>query len=239
MNMFHRKYLSPTRAGVFIALLFAGAALAGPLPAKVTLYYDIKMAGVSLAEGVETLEQDGKTYRITSEAKGKGVVASLYRGAIKRAVHGSIAQQALRPDEYQDQRGDRDPTRAKFDWGKKTLVLTHDGNSETRAMPADAIDRLSFFYQFAFVPLPAHDLHYTAVDGKGTTQFNFAAGVREKLATPLGELDTVKLTKQRDGPDDKETEVWLAPSLNYFPIRVLITDSNGNRADQMISRIEQ
>jgi hypothetical protein len=239
MNMFHQKYFSAKRAGAFIALLFAGAALAGPLPAKVTLYYDIKMAGVSLAEGVEMLEQDGKTYRITSEAKGKGIVASLYRGAIKRAVHGSIAPLGLRPDEYQDQRGDRDPTRAKFDWGRKTLVLTHDGNSETRAMPADAIDRLSFFYQFAFVPLPARDLHYTAVDGKGTTRFNFAAPVREKLATPLGELDTVKLTKQRDGPDDKETEVWLAPSLNYLPVRVLITDNNGNRADQMISRIEQ
>jgi hypothetical protein len=239
MNMFNAKYFLAQRAGAFIALLCAGAAFAGPLPAKITLYYDIKMAGVSLAEGVETLEHDGKTYRITSEARGKGIVASLYRGAIKRSVHGSIAPQALRPDEYQDQRGDRDPMHAKFDWGKKTLLLTHDGSSETRPMPADAIDRLSFFYQFAFVPLPARDLHYTAVDGKGTTQFNFAAGVREKLDTPLGELDTVKLTKQRDGPDDKETEVWLAPSLNYLPVRVLITDNNGNRADQMILRIEK
>jgi hypothetical protein len=239
MNTFPGKYFLAKPVGAFAALLLAGVAFAAPLPAKITLYYDIKMAGVSLAEGVETLEQDGKTYRISSEAKGKGIVASLYRGAIKRSVHGSIGPQGLRPDEYQDQRGDRDPTRAKFDWGKKTLVLTHDGNSETRAMPADAIDRLSFFYQFAFVPLPAHELHYTAVDGKGTTLFNFAAGVREKLATPIGELDTVKFTKQRDGPDDKETEVWLAPSLNYLPVRVLVTDNSGNRADQMISRIEQ
>jgi hypothetical protein len=226
-------------AGALIALLFAGSAFAAPLAAKITLYYDVKMAGISLAEGVERLEQDGKTYRISSEVRGKGIVASLYRGAIKRSVHGTIAPHGLRPDEYQDQRGDREATRARFDWGKQTLVLTHDGNSETRPMPAEAIDRLSFFYQFAFTPLPARDLHYTAVDGKGTTQFNFLSGVREKLDTPLGELDTVKLTKQRDGTDDKLTEVWLAPALHYLPVRVLVTETNGNQADQMISRIEQ
>jgi hypothetical protein len=117
--------------------------------------------------------------------------------------------------------------------------LTHDGKSETIAMPADAIDRLSFFYQFAFAPLPLRELHYVAVDGKGTTQFNFLPGVREKLPTALGELDTIRLTKRREAPDDKQTEVWLAPSLHYLPVRVLVTDNNGNRADQIISRIEQ
>jgi hypothetical protein len=219
--------------------LTAGTLHAAPLAPKTTLYYDVEVAGVPLAEGIETLEQDGKTYRITSEARGKGIVASLYKGAIKRSVHGTVTSQGLRPEEYQDQRGDREPTRAQFDWGRKTVTFNHDGKSETKPMPADAIDRLSFFYQFAFVAVPGHELHYTAVDGKGTTQFNFAPGVREKLSTALGELDTVKLVKRPDGPGDKQTEVWLAPSLHNLPVRVMVTDSDGRRADQIISRIEQ
>jgi hypothetical protein len=214
------------------------AAHAATLAPKTTLYYDVELAGVPLAEGIETLEQDGKTYRITSEARGKGIVASLYKGAIKRSVHGTVTAQGLRPEEYQDQRGDREPSKAQFDWGRKTVTFNHDGKSEAKPLPADAIDRLSFFYQFAFVPLPGHELHYTAVDGKGTTQFNFAPGVREKLTTALGELDTVKLVKRPDGPGDKQTEVWLAPSLHNLPVRVMVTDSDGRRADQIISRIE-
>jgi hypothetical protein len=214
------------------------AAFAAPLAAKTTLYYDISMAGVVLAEGTETLEHDGKTYRISSEARGKGIVASLYRGAIKRSVSGTVHPQGLRPTEFQDQRADHDPAIAHFDWNKKSITFNHDGKSEAVAMPANAIDRLSFFYQFAFVALPTGELNVVAVDGKGTTQFNFLAPVREKLMTSMGELDTVKLTKRPDGPGDKQTDVWLAPALHNLPVRVLVTDSNGNKADQVISRIE-
>jgi hypothetical protein len=221
------------------ALAFAaGAIAAAPLAPRTTLYYDISMAGVVLAEGTETLEQDGKTYRISSEARGKGIVASLYRGAIKRSVSGTVHPQGLRPTEFQDQRADHDPAIAHFDWNKKTITFNHEGKAETIPMPANAIDRLSFFYQFAFVPLPTGELHVIAVDGKGTTQFNFLAPVREKLMTPLGELDTVKLTKRPDNPGDKQTEVWLAPALHNLPVRVLVTDNSGNKADQLISRIE-
>jgi hypothetical protein len=227
-----------TALGAPLMTALVVAAQAASLPPKTTLYYDVEVAGVPLAEGIETLEQDGKVYRITSEARGKGIVASLYKGAIKRSVRGTVTAQGLRPEEYQDQRGDREPSKAQFDWSRKTVTFSHDGKSETKPMPTDAIDRLSFSYQFAFVPVPGHELHYTAVDGKGTTQFNFALGVREKLVTALGELDTVKLVKRPDGPGDKQTEVWLAPSLHNLPVRVMITDSDGRRADQIISRIE-
>jgi hypothetical protein len=227
------------KLAVIAALTIAsGAIAAAPLAPRTTLYYDISMAGVVLAEGTETLEQDGRTYHISSEAKGKGIIASLYRGAIRRSAHGTVSPQGLRPAEYQDQRADKEPTRVQFDWNRKTITLHYDGKAETIPMPANALDRLSFFYQFAFIPPPAGELHVTAVDGKGTTQFNFLAPVREKLMTPLGELDTVKLTKRPDGPNDKQTEVWLAPALHNLPVRVLVTDNNGNKADQVISRIE-
>jgi uncharacterized protein DUF3108 len=228
-----------SRVWLALPLCFAASAMAAPLPPKVTLYFDIRMAGVSLAEGVETLEQDGKTYRITSDAKGKGIVAALYKGALSRSVRGAIVRQGLRPLEYHDRRGDREPTGATFDWDRKTVMLSHDGKTETQALPPDASDRLSYFYQFAFVPLPQHDMEFSAFDGRGKTHFHFLPGAGEKLDTPLGQLDTVKLTKQREGPDDKETEVWLAPSLHNLPVRVVITDKDGMRADQMISRIEQ
>ena len=237
--MLPQKILSVLGVACLLWASVAPGAGGAALPAKVTLHYDVIMHGVSLAEGIETLEQDGKTYRITSEAKGKGIVAMLYRGAIKRMARGSIEPHGLHPAEFVDQRADREPARALFDWDKKTVTRIHDGKSEIVGLPADASDRLSFFYQFAFVPLPVRDIRVTAMDGKGVTRFHFLPGVREKLATPIGELDTVKFTKQKDGPDDKGTEVWFASAYHNLPVRILITEKNGDRADQVISRIEQ
>jgi hypothetical protein len=225
-------------AGSLLLAVMASAGAAA-LPPKVTLYYDVMMGGMNLAETVETLEHDGKTYRIASDARGKGIVAVLYKGAMKRSVSGKVTREGLRPLDYQDQRGDRDPTRAVFDWERQNVARTHDGRTESAALPANASDRLSFFYQFAFVPLPARDIDVNAVDGKGSTHFHFLAGVKEKLATPLGELDTIRLSKKPEGPDDKQTEVWLAPAYHNLPVRILITEKNGNSADQIISRIEQ
>lgn len=239
MNLHRTAFPVAACLGAALAILTAADAQAAPVPAKITLHYDVKMYGMSLAEGIETLEHDGKTYRITSEAKGKGVVAALYPGAIRREARGTIVPQGLRTLEFQDQRGDREPMRALFDWDRKTILQSRDGKSEIIKMPEDASDRLSFFYQYAFAPLPLRELHVTAVDGRGTTRYNFLPGVREKLVTPLGELDTVKIVKQRDGPDDKGTEVWFAPALHYLPVRILVIEKNGDRADQIISRIEQ
>ncbi len=79
-----------------LAFLFLSAActvaLAAP-PRKLTLQYDLSRNGTSLAEVVETLEHDGKTYAITSETTGKGLLAAL--GTVKRSSRGRITKQGL------------------------------------------------------------------------------------------------------------------------------------------------
>jgi len=222
------------------ACLFAGACAAQP-PHKLSLSYDVSYNGVVAAELTEVLEHDGKRFSLTSEGRGKGIGALLYRGAAKRWCRGEVTNAGLRPLEYREQRGDRPAAVARFDWVKKTLTQEHDGKNETTNMVPPLQDRLSFLYNFGFqfAPelTPDKEIRITLTDGKGLTQFQYKVAGREVLKTPAGELETVRLVKQRDNKDDKGTEIWLASGRDYLPARILVIEKDGVRIDQVLTRI--
>ena len=47
----------------------------------------------------------------------------------------------------------------------------------------------------------------------------------------------MRLVKQRENKDDKETEIWFASSRDYLPVRILVIEKNGVRIDQVLTRI--
>ena len=76
-------------------------------------------------------------------------------------------------------------------------------------------------------------------DGRGLTPFRFNVVGNEKLATPLGEMQTLHIEKVRDGPGDKATDIWFATDRDFLPVRVLVVDTDGARADQIVTRIDE
>ena len=223
------------------ACVFAGASAAQP-PHKVTLSYDLSYNGVVAAQLTEVLEHDGKRFSLSSVGRGVGLGALLYRGTAKRACSGEVTSAGLRPLEFRDQRGDKPVAVAKFDWVKKTLTQEHDGKSETTNMVLPLQDRLSFLYNFAFQAAPdltqGRKISVTLTDGKGLTGFHYIVAGREMLKTPAGELETVRLVKQRENQDDKGTEIWFASGHDYLPVRILVIEKDGVRIDQVLARIE-
>ena len=101
-----------------------------------------------------------------------------------------------------------------------------------------AQDPLSLAYTFAFVPPKGKEYDIIRADGRGLTPFRFTVVGNEKIATPLGEMQTLHVEKVRDGPDDKATDIWFATERDFIPVRVLIVDKDGERADQIVTRIE-
>ncbi len=119
------------------------------------------------------------------------------------------------------------------------MTQERNGKSETLDMPGFVQDTLSMAYTFAFVPPAGKEVQLTRADGRGIDPYRFAVLGTEKLATPAGEIQTLHISKQRDNPDDKTTDIWFASERNYLPVRVLITEKNGTRMDQMITRIPE
>ena len=222
------------RAAVGALALWAALAQAAP-PERVTLTYELKRNGTVHIDVSETLEHDGRTYAITSEGRGRGILALF--GVLKRTSRGHITPQGLRPDEFRDQRPGGWAVSAKFDWDARSVTQEKNGKSETLKMPADAQDPLSLAYSFAFVPPKGKEYDVTRADGRGLTPFRFIVVGNEKLATSVGEMQTLHIAKVRDGPEDKATDIWFAAERDFLPVRVLVVDSDGTRSDQVVTRI--
>jgi hypothetical protein len=222
------------RAGLAAFGLWVLAAHASP-PERITLTYQMIRNGSVLGEVVEILEHDGRNYTITSEMRGSGILAIF--GTLKRTSRGRITPRGLRPDEFRDQRGSNWAVSAKFDWETRSLTQERKGKSETLKMPATAQDPLSLAYSFAFVPPKSKEYDVMRADGRGLTLFRFTVVGKEKLATPAGEIQTLRVAKVPDGPEDKATDIWFAAERDFLPVRVLIVEKDGTRSDQIVTRI--
>jgi uncharacterized protein DUF3108 len=223
-------------AAVFAAAIAPLAAAAAP-PQRVTVYYDLSYNGVVMAEGHETLQHDARTYLVESQARGKGVFAMIKRGEVRRSSRGEVTPGGLRPLEFKDQRGDRDPEFARFDWGARLVTHEREGGKQTSTIGEGSEDRLSFMWNFAFAP-PKGEVSAQVVDGRGTTHFRYALAGRQTLKTQAGEMDCLHLVKLKDKGDERDTEIWLAVQRSYIPVRLLVVEKDGTRVDQVVTRIE-
>jgi len=229
--------MNPTplrRAGIAALALWAAAVQATP-PERITLTYELKRNGTVFVDVSETLEHDGRTYAITSEGKGRGILALF--GVLKRTSRGRITPQGLRPDEFRDERPGGWAVSAKFDWDARSVTQERKGKFETLPMQGTAQDPLSLAYSFAFVPPQGKEYDVTRADGRGLTPFRFSVVGTEKLATPAGEMQTLHIAKVRDGPEDKATDIWFAAERDFLPVRVLVVETDGTRSDQVVTRI--
>jgi len=203
-----------------IALSFASAAAAAP-PLSVEIGYGVARNGSVLAEVSQRLEHDGRSYRLAETWKGKGVLS--LRGEATRSSQGAVAADGLRPLKFEDRRPGRETRHAEFDPAAKTPTLLRQ-------------DQLSFIWTLAFAP-PRNAATLNVADGKRVTSYTYLAAGRERVKTPAGDFDALKLVKRKDNPQDKTTELWLAVDRQYIPVRILVIDKDGTRLDQVAVKI--
>jgi len=215
--------------------MLPGHAFAAPAQ-HTEIAYEVARNGAAMAELTETLEHDGKAFRIAARMKGKGLFA--LRGDATRTSRGAITVDGLRPAEFEDHRSGRDTARAKFDWQAKTLTTqSGDGAPESKPMPPNAHDRLSYLYTFAFHAPGSGPFGFSITDGKGISTVVYEAAGHEALKTPAGEFETLKLARKKNAPDERSTEIWLATKRNFLPVRILVIEKDGTRIDQIATRV--
>jgi len=221
---------------LFLGLSFS--ALADEFPTRVDISYSIR-SGAMEGEANDTLEirqENGtRNYAISSAVRAIGLLALVQSGNVLRDSVGIITEQGLQPGRFSDQRRDKLPRVAIFDWEKNFLTINNRGNEQQKPLPAGTQDRLSLLYSFAFSPPPdgVVDIHET--DGRSLKLIRYVVD-KETLDTPLGKLDTIVLTKQREEDDKLERKIWLAPAYYMLPVRIVATES-GLLLDQMVTKI--
>ena len=220
------------RNWLFLPLSAALLAHAAP-PAQVEIEYELRRNGSPIAEVHERLEHGNGSYQLTETWKGKGFYRLL--GKAKRFSRGNVTAEGLRPLEFADERTGRDTARAWFDWQAGTVTMQYKGERHSRPLPQHAQDRLSFLLALSFVPEGQQPIVFNIADGKGgLSRHEYQVAGRERLKTPAGEFDAVKLLREKE---NERSEIWLATQAGRLPVRILVTESDGTRYEQVATRI--
>ena len=222
------------RNWLWLLISIAGVAAAEP-PARIEITFLASRNNSPMAEIVERLEYSGGNYTLTETWKGKGFYALL--GSARRVSQGTIVKNVLRPREFFDERSGRDTARAWFDWQAWTLTMQYKGQKGSEPLPANAQDRLSFLLALSLVPGNADSVSYSIADGKGLSRHTYRVMGRERIKIPAGEFDAVKVARNSD--NNESAELWLASQYGHIPLRLLVIEKNGDRFDQVATKISQ
>ena len=148
---------------------------------------------------------------------------------------GELGAQGLLPLRYSEKQ--RSEVAAHFERDKGRISFS----ANTPAVPllTGAQDFLSVMLQLASVigGEPARYPVATAITvqvagPRDAEVWLFTVEREETLRLPGGEQGTLKLVRHPRRQFDQEVAIWLAPAMNWLPVRLRITEHNGDYLDQ-------
>lgn len=177
-------------------------------------------------------QHDGARYEARQE-----VSAFLVGSRTQRSV-GQITAQGLRPERFADK--SRSEQAAHFDHAKGRV--TFSANTPEAALGPGAQDRLSLFIQLGALLaadparfVPGTQITLTAVSARSADRWAFTIEGPETLDLPVGPTPTLKLQRLPRKDYDQKAELWVAPALGYLPVRIKLTQANGDFADLQLT----
>jgi len=200
------------------------------------IQFDISCEGTELAEVVERLDLSPGSYQMTETSKGKGIYALL--GTAKRSSRGAIVNGLLQPAEFSDERTGRDTARAWFDWKAQTITMQHGGRKGTEEMPPNSQDRLSFLLAVTMMPGRVKNLKLSIFDGKGQSRHEYDVAGRERVQTPAGNFEAVRITRRYEAGAKDRADLWVAADFG-LPVKVVNIDRDGKRCEHVAKRISR
>ena len=181
-------------------------------------------------------QQDGQDYQARLE------VSAFLLGSRVQTSQGSLGAEGLMPTRFSDKT--RTELAAHFQRDKG--VISFSANSPDAPLLKGAQDRLSVVLQLSTLLAgdptrfpPGTMLSFQTVSQREAEVWQFLVEKEELLQLPIGEVSAIKLNRQPRRDFDQHIELWFAPSMGYLPVRLRITNANGDRVDQLLSKTEK
>lgn len=186
--------------------------------------YEVNRGNIMLGDTTFTLQkQDGECFLLEGVAEPRGI-AAMFVGTMTESSHFCIENGQIRSQKYRlhKEKGDDDDNYTlRFDWGNQ-LVRTN--NDDPRELPTNGLDRtvmeiaMRRLLARAGDRLPTAPFIFLMVEDDEIKPYRFQITGREQIATNAGRFDTVKV--ERINADKREFRLWLAPGLDYLPVKV-------------------
>jgi hypothetical protein len=211
------------------------------LPPSADLNYTlkIKQSGLSL-NGVATVQWragDGK-YSIATESR-----AAIFGKVVENRSEGAVDDFGLAPATFYEKRIRKDPYTTTFKRDAKTISFTE--SDVTYPIKGGEQDRSSAQWQLAAQARanpdkfkPGSEWVFFVAGRRDAEPWSFKVVNTEQVHIGSGDVSAVHVVKAPP-PDAKgqQVELWLAPSMDWYPVRVLFNDTDGDFVDQTLEKV--
>ena len=212
-------------------------------PPSVTLKYDVQHANAAgqktYGHGAISWQVDGERYVIEGDA---GV---LFIRALSFSSSGTIDSQGVAPELYREKRFRKSEINTHFNRERNQISFSASEKSYPRV--GGEQDRASIIWQLAGIG--RGDSEKISI---GAEIPLFVAGIRdgeiwtmrviaeEEIATGAGKLRSWHFLRMpRPGTFEPMLDLWLAPELDWYPVRLRQTEANGAWLDMSMTGLRR
>jgi hypothetical protein len=207
-----------------LLLCLASIATASDIP-DFSANYLVELNGIQAGELKRSLStEENGLRRFNSVSQAKGVFSFFKPDIIKETSLWKLDSDRVQPQHYRYHRsgGDKDKMLSmEFDWANKQVSIDDKKHPWTLDLETGVLDKL--VYQISLMrdlDRGIEQVDYRIADGGRLKTYKIRVLGKETITTPLGDIDTVKLTRERDDESERETTLWCAPALNYLPVKL-------------------
>lgn len=213
------------------------------VPPSADLHYAIRaqQSGFSLnGEALLTWRTSADSFSIDTETR-----SALFGKIIESKSTGTIDSFGLAPVSFVEKRFRKESTTTTFNRAGK--LISFAGTPETYPLLGGEQDRNSAIWQLiavarantaAFKPNSVWD--FFVAGPRDAEPWLFKVIDQEKIHTALGDQRTVHLNRAPP-PDSKgqQLDIWLAPDLEWYPVRLRFSDGDGDYIEQTVEKIDR
>ena len=208
-------------------------------PASTVLTYRMQGQSKGLtywATGELLWQQDGQRYDAKLE------VSAFLIGTRTQTSTGTLGPEGLMPTRF----GDKSRSELAAHFQRDKNIISFSANTPSVPLLKGAQDRLSVIIQLG--ALLAGDparyptgtmLSFQTASQREAEVWQFSVEKEETLQLPYGSVVAVKLNRSPRREFDQRIEVWLAPEFGYLPVRLRVTNANGDWIDQTLKGVEK
>ena len=213
------------------------------LPPSADLAYSIKASqrGIALSgDAVIQWRTGDKEYSIVAETR-----TPLFGKILDTRSAGAVDGFGLAPWQYYEKRLFKEANTIQFSRDSKTITFSE--GEQTYPLNGGEQDRASAQWQLIAVArgapekfTPGSEWAFFVTGRRDAERWVFKVVKRETLHTSMGDIDTLHLVKAPP-PDTKgqQLDIWLAPKLNWYPVRLRLDEGDGDFVEQTLEKISK
>ena len=234
----------PALALCFIAAVAQAAAKPAyptSMPPAAELSYGIRarQGGLTINGESQMLWQPAdKRYTLSIETS-----AMLVGKILDEKSEGAIDAWGLAPARYTEQRFRKDATSVTFD--RSARLISFSASDRTYPIRGGEQDRASVIWQLIAVARAApakfkngSSWNFFVVGQRDADPWTFKVGAQEKVAGPDGEVMAWHVTRNPPpGSEEQQLDIWLAPALQWYPVRLRFTEGGGDFIEQTLRQV--